>query len=332
MNTKYLTTNFMIAITSSIILLGCSNATTTLTASPTLTELTSSPNPTLTLITTATQTATSVPSPTPASVPPSPTPTITPTLLPTLTTEERLNYTQELFRTNANCKLHCWWGITPGASTWFEVETFLQFIGARTSPQILHDGSVYHSAGGFDLVLPESTITNRFGFLEREGFIELISIRSEGYSNPAAFQEQWALFSPKQVFEDYGVPSRVWLESRSGGPIDEGRIAGYTLWVFYDHLGFLILYNGYAEYEPIYHFCPRFENGKDIRFIHMYLQSPENPGSVEETAGIIGLEIEPFPNVQSIEEAAGISTTDFYNLFIQEDEVACFDTPRDIWP
>lgn len=288
--------------------------------------------PTYESLPTLTITATLSPSPIMTQTAFFPTPTIASTPLPTLTAEKRLNFTKELFRTNGNCKLPCWWGVIPGEATWPEVEVFLEYVGARTGSQLLNDGSVYHGTGGFDFDLPEGIIANRVGFLERAGVIELITIYSEGYSNPKAFQEQWAAYSPNLLIKEYGVPSRVWLESISSGPVTEHRIAGYTLWVFYDHLGFLVLYEGYGEYEPIYHFCPRFENGEDIRFIEMYLQSPDNPNPIEVTTGIIGLEIAPYPRVQSIKDATGINITEFYNLFVQEDIQACFDTPRDIWP
>ena len=332
MKTKTLTILLATVALSSLLLLGCSAPQSTLTSIPTSTTVVSSPYPKDTSTSAATQMATPLPSSTPIPPISSPTPTMTLTSLPTLTAVERLAFTQELFLTNSGCMLPCWWSITPGVSNWLEVEVFLNFIGAKTSPQILNAGYVYHSAGGFDLVVSESTITNRFGFLEREGGIELIAVRSDGYGNPVAFQEQWALFSPKRIIEKYGAPSRVWLESSSSGPVTEDRVAGYTLWLYYDQFGFLILYNGYGEFAPTFHFCPRFENGKDIRSLKMYLQSPVNPNPVEVTAGIIGLEIDPFPEVQSIEEATSISVTEFYNLFAQEEMPACFDTPRDIWP
>ena len=317
-----------------VFLFGCTASDETPVSTAVSAESTGSPVPSKTASPTATNTMT--PSSSHTLVPSTPTPTITPTMtstsLPTLTEEERLTFTQELFRTNAGCKLPCWWGVIPGVTTWSEVEAFLGYMGAISGIYALDDGSIYHGTGGFDVHSLEGVIANNIGFLEREGLIELINIRSEGYSNPAAFQEQWALFSPQRVIEEYGVPSRVWLESNSGGPVTKGRAAGYTLWIFYDQLDFLILYNGYGKFEPTLHFCPRFENGEDIRFLKMYLQSPDNPNPIEETAGIIGLEIDPYPNVQSIEEAAGISTTEFYTLFTQEEIPACFDTPRDIWP
>lgn len=251
-----------------------------------------------------------------------------------MTTEERLTFTQELFRTNAGCKLPCWWGITPGVTPWSEVDGFLRYMGESIGPPILEkDSSIYQGPADFDISSSNGIIVNRVGFLEREGVIELIDIYSEGYSNPLAFQEQWAMFSPQRVIAEYGIPSRVWLQSFAGGPVTEGRIAGYTLWVFYDNLGFAILYNGYGEYAPTFHFCPRFEDGKDIRFLEMYLQSPDNPNPIEKTAMIIGgMSIKPYPYIQTIEQAAGITPTEFYHLFTQESNQACFDTPRDIWP
>lgn len=263
---------------------------------------------------------------------PTPTPTMPFTSPPTMTTEERQSFTQELFRSNFGCKLPCWWGITPGITPWSEVDAFLHHLGAVFGSNALADGSIYHGTGGFDFEAPDYIIVNSIGFLERESIIDLINIRSDGYSNPVAFQEQWARYSPQQIMKEYGIPSRVWLESASSGPVTEGRIAGYTLWVFYDQFGFLILYNGYGEFEPVFHFCPRFENGQDIRAIEMYLQSPDNSSPIEKTAGIIGFVPAPYPHVQTIDDAAGLSVAELYQLFIQEDNLPCFDTPKDIWP
>lgn len=314
--------------------LGCTTSVETFISTESTSSTTPSATATVTATATTAKTITPLPSPTatPSPLPPTPTDTSTLTPQPTLSAEERLEYSQELFRTNGDCSLPCWWGIKPGETTWSETEDFLKYLGARTGSNIKNDGSDFHGTGGFDYDLEEGIIANRIGFLEMDGQIELIYIYSEGYSNPVAFQEQWETYSPDRLLEEYGIPTRVWLESKSSGPVVEGRIAGYTLWIFYDQLGFLILYNGYGEYEPIYHFCPRFDNGEDIRSLEMYLQSPDNPNPIEETAGIIGLEIDPHPNVQSIEDATGLSTIDFYNLFIQEDKQACFDTSRDIWP
>jgi hypothetical protein len=237
-----------------------------------------------------------------------------------------------LFRTNAGCKLPCWWGVTPGVTPWADVESFLDYMGAITGKYKLEDGLIYHGTSGFDVQSLEGVIANTVDFLERNALIELIYIYSEGFSNPLAFQEQWSHFSPERVIKEFGEPSRVFFESSSSGPVTEDRVAGYTLWIFYDRIGVLILYNGYGDFGRTFHFCPKLENGEDIRSLEMYLQSTNNTNPIEETAGIIGLEINPYPRVQSIEEAAGISTTEFYNLFIKEGEQACFDTPRHIWP
>lgn len=221
----------------------------------------------------------------------------------------------------------------PGETAWSELESFLRYLGATTGQREVEDGYIFHGSGGFSVSTQKGIIANSIGFLEREGVIELIYIYSEGFSDPLSFQDQWVAYSPYRLLEEYGVPSRVWLESTSGGPTwGEGRAAGYILWVFYDRFGFVVLYKGSGDYGPTYHFCPRFEKGKDIQSLEIYIQAPDHPTPVEKTAGIIGLDVDPYPHVQSIEKAAGLNTTEFYNLIVKENGPACFDTPRDIWP
>lgn len=219
----------------------------------------------------------------------------------------------------------------PGATTWQDVDVFLQHLGVAPRPQNLKNGSIYHGTRGFDFDLHDYIIVNNIGFLESDNIVELIYAGSDGYSNPIAFQDQWASFSPKRILEEYGVPSRLLISSNSGGYVTENRQAGYRLWLFYDHLGFVVMYSGSGDYGPTFHFCPRFENGEDIQHLEMYLQSPDNPSPIEKTAEIIGMEIDPYPHIQTLEQAAMITPSEFYELMLHG-EPACFDTPQDIWP
>jgi len=85
----------------------------------TSTPLPASATPTPSLTPTLTPTPTSTSTPTPTA-----TPTLTP--LPTLPLQDAKNLVQELFETNRGCLLPCWWGITPGQTTWGEARQFLE--------------------------------------------------------------------------------------------------------------------------------------------------------------------------------------------------------------
>jgi len=68
---------------------------------------------------TSTPTALSMLTPSPAPLP------LTWTPVPTLISEDAQRLFETLLQTNGNCNLPCWWGITPGATPWFEAQQYL---------------------------------------------------------------------------------------------------------------------------------------------------------------------------------------------------------------
>jgi len=294
---------------------------------------------TVTLLTTITAPARPSPTSTPPIViltgtntpivTPSPSvPSQTPTSVATFTATERESYVLELLSTNAGCELPCWWGVIPGNSTWSNTEQWILSLGARTGSTVMPDGSTAHGTGGFDF--EESKIYNRVGFFERSGIVEIISIEAESHLNPEDFQAVWQRYSPQQIMSSYGQPSRVLVQSSSSAPSDlSNPKAGYSLWLFYDYLSFVIEYSGLVEYEPVYHICPRFEKGEDIASLKLFIQSPDNQRPLENNIQSYDLYRSYF---HFIEEAAGLSVEEFYALFANKDEPACFDTPKAIWP
>ena len=234
---------------------------------------------------------------------------------------------RELLRTNGGCKLPCWWGIVPGRTTWLEAESFLNHLGFRTSSETLADGSVLHGFGGTEF--EDEHLYNSIGIYERNGNIDAIGIRGNGWSNMSGFHEIWGKYDLQNFLPDYGQPSRIWLSSVSND-IGAPGIEGYRLWLFYDRFGFVLSYHaaGAIIDGENYHICPRMDD-EDIGEIRMLLQSPDNPEPLDR----IDENTEWFrKSTKSIDKATGLSTEDFYQLFIQEEQPACFDTPIDIWP
>jgi hypothetical protein len=215
----------------------------------------------------------------------------------------------------------------PADTTWVEAESFFNNLGVRTSSETLEDGSVFHGFGGTEF--EDEHLYNSIGIYERNGNIDALFIQGGEWSNMSGFHYLWGKYDPKQVLSDYGQPSRIWLSAISNDTGAPG-IDGYRLWVFYDHLGFVLKYDAFAAIidGENYHICPRMKD-EDISEIRMLLQSPSNPEPLDR----IDDNTEWFrKSTKPIENATGLSTEDFYQLFIQEDQPACFDTPIDIWP
>jgi hypothetical protein len=253
-------------------------------------------------------------------------PGLAPSVMPTLTTSQRQAYFRNLLK-QPTCELPCWWGISPGTSSWTGVADVLTHLGAITSPQPASDDSVYHGVGGFNF--EELKIYNKVGFMERSGTIESIDLRSESGLNPIGFQELWAQYSPRILIREYGSPSRVWLESAYNVPVGANDEVGYSLWLLYDKLGFLAGYTGTVKHEATYHFCPRFEQGQDIQSLELFLQAVDSPIPLESLLPVDSLH---GPYIHTIEDAAGLSVEQFAALFEQQDKPACFDSPGKIWP
>lgn len=276
----------------------------------------------------ATQEATATSSPTVTSTLTSTaTPTATETPIPTLTSDERLSQVKEWLVTNAGCKLPCWWGIEPGKVTWNEVEGLLDSLGAK-SGVYEESGIIIHETAGFDF--DREHVFNRVSFAETDALITAIIINGSGFNDSPNFKSAWASFSPENIVAKYGVPSRVWAWSRSsvheGSP---GPTMPYSIWFFYDHLGFLVRYSGQVMYENIYKMCPVFnEQGILSDDIDIYLQAPEANTPLEDLPTVKYNAKDAIP----LEEVARISPSEFYDLLTEPNVAPCFTTSRDIWP
>ena len=281
-----------------------------------------SPSATVTKETTATKEPTTT-----ITVAPTLRPTVTEIQIPTLTSEERLLKVKEWLIANAGCKLPCWWGIEPGKVTWSEVDEFLNRIGAK-SGVYEESGVVIHETAGFDF--DQEHVFNRVAFVETEARISAIIINGSGFTDLPNFKNTWTSFSPEQIITEYGVPSRVWVWSRStvheGSP---GPTMPYSIWFFYDRLGILVRYSGQVKYESIYKMCPVFsEQGNLSDDIDIFLQAPEASTSLEDLPTVKN----NTNHAISLEEATGISLNEFYEMFTTPSTEPCIETPKSIWP
>ena len=167
-------------------------------------------SPTSTTTRTPTSTPTRVPRPTATSLP---TKTATPTKYPTLDAQGRLNFVLQALKTNGGCQLPCWWGITPGKTTWAEmVDTFAkQGIGFDT----YEPGKLYLSMVTSGNYL-EPTVDVVFS--EGDGLVQSIGIRTEYYyilAQPKYF-DTWHDYALDKVLARYGLPTQVYLQTNDG--------------------------------------------------------------------------------------------------------------------
>jgi hypothetical protein len=283
-------------------------------ASPTIaassTPIPASPTSTVTLTPTPTQTR--IPRPTST---PRPTKTPTPTTYPTLDSQGRLNFVLEAMKTNMGCELPCWWGITPGQTTWEEmIDTFVkQSIGFDT----YESGKLYLGMVTSGNYL-EPTVDVVFS--EGGGLVQSIGIRTEYYyilAQPKYF-DAWHDYALDKVLARYGIPTQVYLQLTTGAADwSPGMRATYDLWVEYANKGIALRYPGELIHDNQgWYVCPVFGN---IAGIEIRLQSPES------TVALIGPDLgdQGYGFNGTLSDLTGVSRQRFYEMFKQNPPQGC---------
>ena len=251
----------------------------------------------------------------------------------TMTSEEQKNLVRESLSDSNHCRLPCWWNITPG-QTWENAEETIQGLGGVLVPNIPGydpETTTYATSIILKNVIPEGTISLE----EKQGLVHAWHISSTGgIENPEEFRRIWKNYLAQKIVVTYGMPDRILLR---GDPASNSLQYGlYSLWLFYDELGFSILYEARI---PKYFFGTSFfricSETDPLLNIEINTQSVDNPlpldrfdRTLEEVR--LGTDIGKVLVIHSLQEATGLDDREIYNTFI-ENEVACFAIPSDIW-
>lgn len=255
---------------------------------------------------TATLRFTSLPTFTP-SVTYSLTPSRTPR--PTLPKDQAQALAQKLRQTNGDCLLPCWWGITPGKTTWEDANSFLKTLDSN----ILHlDPDTY----GVTVRFPEKAY--KYPVIGGTFFIENEIIES------MRIQVDLPLHA---LFTKYGAPDKIYIKAR--GYILAHDVGWFTLILFYESQGILAVYNGITNKGPIVGICPVNITEPPSPW---YLWNPVNPKSFAEIAKIMLL-ISNYPppsidDYPSIEELTKIDILTFYKTYKESrNAIVCLEVP-----
>lgn len=311
--------NFVLLMIISFILFACSFGSSQ--------ENTFHPFSTLTVLPTLTNTLIS----TPVS-------TVTPTRLETepastMTLEEQKNFVKKFLSDSGNCRLPCWWNVTPGQG-WEDAEKTIQVFGGVLVPGIPGydpETTSYGTSIFLKDIIPDGTISIE----EKQGLVNAWHVSSTGgVRNPEEFRGVWNNYSAQKIVTAYGIPERILL---SGNPASNSLQFGlYSLWLFYDELGFSIFYEAripkYFFGTPFFRICSETD---PLLSIEINTQSPDNlllldrfDRTLEEVR--LGTEIGNVTVIHSLQEATGLSDEEIYEAFMQEKD-PCLAIPSDIW-
>jgi hypothetical protein len=273
---------------------------------------------------TSTHTSIPVASPTrgePVDPVPTRTPTVVPTLVPTLATDEALAFIRQMQATNGGCELPCWWGITPGGTTWKEAGRVLAPLRGYGSAH-LAPGFIFSGYSGIDARLygsSNSTVQEIWVFGSSHG--------SDGSRKPLPFDESWQPYSLSGALRQLGMPSQVLIgfgPALGDGqpPVDLSTVEpSYELYIWYDEAGLILRYMGLAtEGETVLLGCFGLDQITDIR---LYAREPW-------PNGFSGPPWDYWTDVQPLEQVTDLSIEEFSEVFLDSDE--CVESSFEHWP
>lgn len=276
-----------------------------------------------------TRTPRSTRTPTPTRPPRTPTPTPpTPTPLARLTPgtqldhEERLQFFADLFATNGNCEFPCWWGITPGETTWDELRAFFNERGISIQTQrkarslyALIDSSLFSADWGYGGV----------AFWGQDGIVQIIQVRGI-ISNPPTIHniissspnQYLTQFDLVSALSMYGIPSQIYV-SGTGTHSHSGMFGWYSLLLEYADSGISLSYGGntignYTQYM----ICP-WDGG--VESITLQLQAKGS--TFADSRAIMGIDPYELPWHKLEDRWGQMSPQAFHTSFLQHEPLVC---------
>jgi len=262
--------------------------------------------------------STNTETPRPGISPRPPIPTQTP--LPTIDIEKQKESILELIKTNGNCKLPCFLGITPGVTSWETTKNIILSTGVKYSDMLMSDGT--HHFTGFDT--KDLEISMVMEFVEIDGTVEYIgSGLGDLNNNLSPTKIDWTPYQLNSVLSNYGPPSRVLINI--GKPRGPSYTTGYELWLIYSDLGLNLYYSGSGlKIEPTFHVCPNSRGSDGIEALSMFIQSSNYKKLPQVVTDMMS-------SAKDLQDVTNFSIQDFYQTFKQDDTSKCIESPSKNW-
>jgi hypothetical protein len=253
----------------------------------------------------------------------SPVPSATWTPLPTLSLEESERIIVDLFESNGDCKLPCWWGAVLGETRWEEVEQFLATFATgigEGQARALKEDDGYHQYTnyGVDYVLPGHQTVGQLLYGVRDQIV--ISVRVQPPGTEFGYQLH-------QFLSYYGQPQEVYVFTYSNVP---SNVIPFRVLVRYQDQGFYAIYEYPAEINgDTISACP------DSSGPSLHLRIPNQPYEkyLVPFEDVARRELGMNKNQQLIDlrTATKMDVKSFYETFRNQHSGTCLQTLVSMW-
>lgn len=234
------------------------------------------------------------------------TPTFVPTLTPrpTLSSQDAQVAVLKLISNNGGCNLPCWWGLTPGKTTWQEARNFLEIL----SPQII---SLRDNVYGLTYKnLPKDISGGVIGATISTSNDVIQTISTDIY------------YPLAEIMQKNGKPTEIWIFADKETINPE---IPFTLALFYADQGILAIYQGTSLREESPEICPNRIGGDQVSW---FLWNPSLAFSFAD-AGRNALLFQNTPSERpflQINDVTNMDISMFYDKYIHpENGTSCFE-------
>lgn len=283
------------------------------------------PFPSVTVTITQTQihtaSATLSPTRTPTPVLPKKTATATPTRtwtpVPRLSPEAALARIKELYVDGVPCALPCWWGITPGQTTWAQARQLLSEVSPEYGPY--YSGILPRYDYSFEV--PVNFEPLGYGFIEPSLYVRDEIVVAVGTSTGWIHRDFDYSFANLLVL--LGQPDEIWIKY---SPTEADFQIEYSLTLFYQVRGILLRKSGEAKLrDNTLVICP-LKDQHSMFPLGITLYTPDITDSYEHLRELLHGKYGPgedrYVRLSTITD--GFGESEFYELYKNENATECF--------
>lgn len=244
-------------------------------------------------------------------------PAVIPTWTPvaTLPPDAALEALLTLYDDNGGCELPCWWGITPGETSWAEARTKLAPLGWMSGPY--GEGEAAYYAFSFDV--PETLDTLEYFGPDlgiKEGIVVGIGVNSRWIETDFDY-------SLAGLLQAFGSPDEIWLKVVTDVPSEPY----YNIDLFYPTKGILVSASGPIQMDDTrVIICPReFRLGSFPPFLRLWdtTMNLQYQSISYSTMGSSVLDISDYHLLEEFSD--DFDSEDFYATYLDPQTTICFE-------
>ena len=253
-----------------------------------------------------------------------PFPTFEPTNTITIDPVERSIRISSFLNNNGGCMLPCFWGITPGKTTWIEAKELLANL-SLTAQEFRYEDGIFHEINS-EIVSNGQTVSFDLGLFDEKGVISILEI----IISDVSASKYYAL---TEILRNYGEPKVIGIDLKIAGFYGFPDPAYLNVFLEYGDGWMRIYYDRKAvksKKGETYRFCPMDPiQTVERTAITMIIQAVEKPldnESLSEKLG--GLVISEPP---SIDRSSNVNERVFYENLVNDNKNFCLITPVKYW-